>query len=298
MPSAISPPSPSQQTKQGLLLVQPRLRDVTPSNASTFFRWTKLHFRDLLNVPDTGSGQVTHALRFCAPESDDQYTHNEKEGSLPKYMYTCVVSDIGHLKADGYNGVSRKLNLEKTRDLEKGEEGVGFREDGEGGAMVFDIVDAKFAVYEEMGSPAMEPSFQMLPTHLTTKSGKGPKSVMVAVHVDLPQATTTIDVDTVPKALQSSLFTLVKAAVPPTLEPYSSLYRWSGEDAQPEHHPLISKDGRGEWMVLLLLVDEEGKTLIREHAVMLVQGWVNEERGKLDGGKIEFGVWEGEVLMK
>ena len=144
----------------------------------------------------------------------------------------------------------------------------------------------------------MEPSFQMLPTHLTTKSGKGPKSVMVAVHVDLPQATTTIDVDTVPKALQSSLFTLVKAAVPPALEPYSSLYRWSGEDAQPEHHPLISKDGRGEWMVLLLLVDEEGKTLIREHAVMLVQGWVNEERGKLDGGKIEFGVWEGEVLMK
>ena len=127
--------------------------------------------------------------------------------------------------------------------------------------MVFDIVDAKFAVYEEMGSPAMEPSFQMLPTHLTTKSGKGPKSVMVAVHVDLPQATTTIDVDTVPKALQSSLFTLVKAAVPPALEPYSSLYRWSGEDAQPEHHPLIRTDVRCAWMELLSLYDADWQVL-------------------------------------
>ncbi|KAL1795084.1 hypothetical protein ACET3X_006900 [Alternaria dauci] len=300
MPSATSAPSLSQHNKRGLLLVHPRLHDPTPSNAGTFFRWTKLHFRDLLDVPDSGSGQATYALRFCAPDSDDKYTHNEKEGPLPKYMYTCVVSDIGYLKTDAYNEVSRKLNLEKTRDLEKGEEGVGFQDDAEGEAMVFNIADAKFAVYEEIGSPATttETSFQALPTHLTTRGGVAPKSVLVAVHVDLPQGTTAMDVDAVPKALQSSLFNLIKTAVPPALKPYSSLYRWSGEDAQPDYHPLISKDGRGEWMVLVLLVDEEGKTLIREHAVMLVQGWVNEERGKLDGGKIEYGVWEGEVFMR
>ncbi|KAG9188624.1 hypothetical protein G6011_07329 [Alternaria panax] len=294
MPSAISP---SQHNRPGLLLVHPRLHDPVPSNAETFLRWTKLHFRDLLNVPDSGSGQVTHDLRFGAPDSDDNYTHSEKEGSLPKYMYTCVVSDVGFLKGDAYNDVSRKLNLEKTRELEKGEVAVGFQENGKGEAMVFDIVDAKFAVYEEVGSSGMETSYQELPTHLTTRGGMAPKSVMVAVHIDLPQNTTNTNIDTVPKALQSSLFTLVKAAVPPALKPYSSLYRWSGVEAQPDHHPLISKDGRGEWMLLLLLVDEEGKTLIREHAVMLVQGWVNEERGKLGGGEIEFGVWEGEILM-
>jgi hypothetical protein len=204
------------------------------------------------------------------------------------------VSDIAFLKGDAYAGVSRKLNLEKTRELEKGEEAVGYPEKGKDDTMVFDIVDAKFAVYEEVGSSGTETPFQTLPSHLTSRDGAGPKSVLVAVHVDLPSGT--MD-DTVPKTLQSSLFTLVKAAVPPALKPYSSLYRWSGVEAQPDHHPLISKDGRGEWMVLLLLVDEEGKTLIREHAVMLVQGWVNEERAKLGRGKIEFGVWEGEVLM-
>ncbi|CAG5172887.1 uncharacterized protein ALTATR162_LOCUS7540 [Alternaria atra] len=296
-PSLVAP-SPPQQ-KPGLLLVNPRLRDPNPDNADTFLRWTKLHARDLLNVPDSGSGHVTHGLRFCAPDSDDRYSHAEEDETMPKYLYTFPVSDITFLKGEAYNGVSRKLNLEKTRELESGEEAVGFPEQGKDEAMVFDIVDAKFAVYEEVESAWLgsEDSFQKLPTHLTSRGGTGPKSVLVVVHVDLPQAHTTTGVEIVPEALRSSLLNLVKAAVPPALKPYSSLYRWSGVEAQPDHHPLISKDGRGNWMVLLLLVDEEGKTLIREHAAMLVQGWVQEERGKLGGGKIDFGVWDGEVLM-
>jgi hypothetical protein len=55
--------------KPGLLLVHPRLHTPNAENAATFLRWTKLHFRDMLNLPDTGLGSVTRDLRFVA--SDD-----------------------------------------------------------------------------------------------------------------------------------------------------------------------------------------------------------------------------------
>ncbi|KAI4631633.1 uncharacterized protein J4E87_002339 [Alternaria ethzedia] len=126
----------------GLLLVHPRLHDPTPANATTFLRWTKLHFRDMLNIPDTGSGRVTQDLRFVAPEGDDGYTHThdkkkeEGEGgksAMPKYLYTCLMDDIAFLKTEPYMGVSRRLNLEKSRNLEEGEVGVGFLEEEEEG---------------------------------------------------------------------------------------------------------------------------------------------------------------------
>ncbi|KAH6879018.1 hypothetical protein BKA58DRAFT_453237 [Alternaria rosae] len=306
---ASSSPTPSPTTAQvrpkpGLLLVHPRLHDPTPSNATTFLRWTKLHFRDLLDMPDTGSGHVTQDLRFVAPEGDEAYTHNkEEEGEgkemLPKYLYTCLVNDIACLKGEAYAAVSRQLNLEKTRALGEGEVGVGFQEEQGKEKMVFDIVDAKFAVYEEVGGGGGgggEMSFQRLPPHLTSRMGAAPKSVLIAVYGDV-SLEVGVDRDTVPQILHDSLLARFKAVVPPTLTPYSSLYKWAGVEAQPDNHPLIGKDGRGEWMVLLLLVDETGETLVRGHAVMLVEGWVEEERGKMGVGGIEFGVWEGEVFM-
>jgi len=261
----------------------------------------------MLNIPDTGSGHVTQDLRFVAPEGDDGYTHThdkKEQGedgkrAMPKYLYTCLMDDIAFLKTEAYMGVSRRLNLEKSRKLEEGEMGVGFLEEEEGEEkMVFDIVDAQFAVYEEVGGLGREGEkpFQRLPKHLTSRMGAAPKSVLVTVYIDVPLGVG-MDRDTVPQALHDSLLSRFKAVVPPALKPYLSLYRWAGVEAQPEAHPLIGKDGRGEWMVLLLLVDEEGETLVRGHAVMLVEGWVEQERGKAGVGGIEFGVWEGEVFM-
>ncbi|KAI4921273.1 hypothetical protein J4E85_008618 [Alternaria conjuncta] len=154
LPSRNPSPPPQARPKPGLLLVHPRLHDPTPANATTFLRWTKLHFRDMLNIPDTGSGRVTQDLRFVAPEDDDGYTHDKKEegedgkSAMPKYLYTCLMDDIAFLKTEAYMGVSRRLNLEKSRTLEEGEVGVGFLEEKEEGEekMVFDIVDAQFAV--------------------------------------------------------------------------------------------------------------------------------------------------------
>lgn len=252
-------------------------------------------------MPDTGSGHVTQDLRFVAPEGDEAYTHNkEEEGEgkemLPKYLYTCLVNDIACLKGEAYAAVSRQLNLEKTRALGEGEVEVGFQEEEEGEEkMVFDIVDAKFAVYEEVGGGG-EMSFQRLPPHLTSRMGAAPKSVLVAVYGDVSPGAG-VDRNTVLQILHDSLLARFKAVVPPTLTPYSSLYKWAGVEAQPDSHPLIGKDGRGEWMVLLSLVDEKGETLVREHAVMLVKGWVEEERGRVGVGRIDFGLWEGEVFM-
>ncbi|KAI4674194.1 uncharacterized protein J4E84_010700 [Alternaria hordeiaustralica] len=128
----------------------------------------------MLNIPDTGSGHVTQDLRFVAPEGDDGYTHthDKKEegketskGLMPKYLYTCLMDDIAFLKTEAYMGVSRRLNLEKSRTLEEGEVGVGFlEEEGEGEEkMVFDIVDAQFAVVERN---ALESPLLRLPREL------------------------------------------------------------------------------------------------------------------------------------
>ncbi|KAH7399468.1 hypothetical protein BKA66DRAFT_165275 [Pyrenochaeta sp. MPI-SDFR-AT-0127] len=137
------------QRKPGLLLVGPRLHDPTPENAATFLRWTNLHLRDLLNIPeDPQLGRLTRSFRFTAPENDSKYSHDESKGYTP-YFYTSIVDDIGVLQGQAYYDVSRSLDLEKTRELAEGEEAVGY---GKEGAMVWNVVSAKFAVFTEVES--------------------------------------------------------------------------------------------------------------------------------------------------
>lgn len=131
------------------MIIGPRLRDPTPSNTTTFLRWTKLHFRDLLNQPiDPTLGHQTKALRFAAPDEDPKYSHDESKG-YSTYFYQCVLDDIRLVHASPYHEISRVLNLEKTRELDEGEEAVGYEKED---AMVFDLVDAKFAIFEEVES--------------------------------------------------------------------------------------------------------------------------------------------------
>ncbi|KAF1840561.1 uncharacterized protein K460DRAFT_323357, partial [Cucurbitaria berberidis CBS 394.84] len=132
------------------MLVDPRLRDPTPKSAATFFRWTKLHFRDMLNIAaDPKLGKMTKTLRFAAPYNDDgDEKSSEAQGEgYTKYLYTCIVDDVGILQSQPYYDISRLLNLEQTRDLGKEEETVSYEKED---AMVFDVVDARFAIYEEV----------------------------------------------------------------------------------------------------------------------------------------------------
>ena len=64
-------------------------------------------------------------------------------------MYTLMVDDLGALNSQAYYEVDRRLNLEQGRTLGKEEEAVNYESDE---AMVFDIVDAKFAVLGEVES--------------------------------------------------------------------------------------------------------------------------------------------------
>ncbi|KAI1530903.1 hypothetical protein PtrCC142_008608 [Pyrenophora tritici-repentis] len=206
---------------------------------------------------------VTGAMRFRAPDTDTGYSHaleddtGESGEKLPLYLYMCVLSDLGVVREAPYYGVSRRLDL----DEENGEgDGVKKEEREEDKKMVFDIVDAKFAVYEKLVGRGMIPVVE-----------KKTKSVLICVSItpSSPSSThTDTDAAFVSQSLHDSLLDTVKKAVPPALTTHSCMYRWAGEAAQPDMHPLIDIGVSGEWMVTVLVVDEEGETLMREHSFL------------------------------
>lgn len=56
--------------RPGVMICTPSLHDTTPENAETFLRWTKLHNRELLDLPATDDGgNITRCLRFARPHS-------------------------------------------------------------------------------------------------------------------------------------------------------------------------------------------------------------------------------------
>jgi hypothetical protein len=80
----------------GILVVHPHLHDPTPENAATFLRWTKLHYRDLLNLPaaEEDGGHVLRAMRFSALDGNEKYTH--KTGTESKYFYIILATSNPH----------------------------------------------------------------------------------------------------------------------------------------------------------------------------------------------------------
>ncbi|KAF2869508.1 hypothetical protein BDV95DRAFT_102678 [Massariosphaeria phaeospora] len=170
--TAAEMPTSTTKHRPGLMLVHPLLRSPDGLDTSDLFlRWTKMHYRDLLDIPWTREhGRFVRTCRFATPPtspSEDanaspSYSHanhysaspfsTDSPPKHPVYVYTSHVEDIGIVRAQPYYDVSRKLNVEETRALKEGEEGVGGKESGrEGlgeGSMVFEICDAGFAIWE------------------------------------------------------------------------------------------------------------------------------------------------------
>jgi hypothetical protein len=141
------------QRTPGILVVHPRLHDPSPSNAATFLRWTKLHYRDLLSLPAAAEdgGHVLRAMRFTSLDGNDKYGHAAPTES--KYFYLVLATSISAFLTPEYYAMSRRLDLENTRKLADGEEPVGCKE-----GMVFDICNAKFSVYQDLdqsGDPGL-----------------------------------------------------------------------------------------------------------------------------------------------
>jgi hypothetical protein len=170
--------------------------------------------------------------------------------------------------------VSRRLDLENTRKLEDGEEPVGC----EKGRMVWDLCNAKFAIYEEVQN--LESRYEAYQNY----DADGERSWIVGVSTSGSEA----DV----KNIQAGLLERVKTYVQGAGKMYSSLYKHAGRKGQPHMHPEIENDvvGGGEWLVLVLVV---GDALKEGDVQSVVNKWVTEERDV----DVKYRVWGEELNM-
>ncbi|KAF2260191.1 hypothetical protein CC78DRAFT_37399 [Lojkania enalia] len=139
----------------GLFLIHCRLLPPYSETASQFLKWFKLHYRDIASLPaDPIKGLITHGVPYLAPDTDPKYGHDDSK--MPPYYFTCMLTDCAYLGTGPYVQMSRRLDLENTREMVDGEVAVGKE------GMVFDVVDARFAVYElvDTGDKITSPPYQ------------------------------------------------------------------------------------------------------------------------------------------
>ncbi|KAF1912514.1 hypothetical protein BDU57DRAFT_597993 [Ampelomyces quisqualis] len=261
--------SSSSLLRPSLMICHPTLHNPTPDNAATFLRWTKLHNRDLLDLPATSHGdKITRALRFAKANAT---------GASGEYFYTILSTRGAVWHSPQYRARSTRLDLENTRVLGEGEEGVGCAL----GDMVWDICEAKFCIYEEVRSGGVGGAGHGYADH---PRGGGEKWV-VGVSLDGDEG----EVERVWK----ELVVYVQRGVGEEGKVYSSLYKHGGKEAQPDKHPEIAGDriGGGKWLVLVLIVDEKG-----DKGEGDIEGLV-EDWGKDQGEGVTAGVWKEELDM-
>lgn len=187
-----------------------------------------------------------------------------------RLFYTVLLSSISLVKSPEYYAVSRRLDLENTRDLLPGEERVGC----EGGKMVWDLVDAKFAVYEEVQGLQDGMPFKEFPVD------KVEGSVLVAVGVKEGKLG---DVKRVQKEVVANVSGSGR-------EVWTSLHRSAGAEGHPDMHPVVDAGGVGgmEWLILAFIVGE-GLTSARIDGML--SEWANDRKN------MDYGAWSGELFM-
>ncbi|KAH8725283.1 hypothetical protein GQ44DRAFT_826746 [Phaeosphaeriaceae sp. PMI808] len=260
----------------GIMIVHPRLHDDTPENAATFLRWSKLHFRDIVSVPqDADVGRMPLASMYIAPDGNALYGHEASK--ISKFFNVIYATSIPVFKSPQYYAMSRRLDLENTRALGEGEEVVCCEE----GKMVWDVVDARFVIYELEKSA----NFDGVKSLQTRETMPGSKS-LVGV------AFTSDNTGDAVLKVQQSLLGFLSNQSPEGIRMFSDLYRNAGASAQPDMHPVIDKAevGGGEWLVLVLLVDENDKHGV-EDVEKAVEAWAEKEKGV----GVQYGVWGGAI---
>ncbi|KAJ4992152.1 hypothetical protein SVAN01_02473 [Stagonosporopsis vannaccii] len=266
-------PAPAS-ARPGIMLVRPSLHFPTPSNAATFKRWTIMHFNDLLHcLSPPGSRGITRALRYISTD-----------GQL---LYTIHADDFSIWQTQPYYEVSRRLDLENTRDVAKGESKVLEEENGFGAEpMVWDVVDAKFGILEECVKLPGEELYHDLPDSLVSR-GEDPGCELVTLSYTPSDTVDSAgqggELEAPPKEL-TALRDWALGLLSGKGKVYSSVYRHRS-DAQPEMHPPIAEgtDGSGKWVVCILVEGEIGEKV----RTQLQNGF----------GGVKVGLWKGEVFM-
>ncbi|KAH7408349.1 hypothetical protein DE146DRAFT_371593 [Phaeosphaeria sp. MPI-PUGE-AT-0046c] len=155
----------SPTSRPGLMICTPSLLQPGPRDYDTFLRWTRLHFRDLVDVPAIPGGKITRALQFVTPGATG------KEG---EYFNVIHASHLPIWLSEGYKSNSKRLDIENTRKLSPGEEPVGC----EPGKLVFDICTAVFSIYELVDGDTAS-GYQVHP-----RAKDGERKCLLAVNVN------------------------------------------------------------------------------------------------------------------
>jgi hypothetical protein len=168
--------------------------------------------------------------------------------------------------------MTRRLDVENTRELGEGEEPVGC----EKGGMVWDVVSARFSVYAEIDGGG-EHGLAMY----QDATGNARNCLVAISTPDRGKA----------EEVCAEVLTLFGKQAPRDLKVFASVYQDAGKDAQPHEHPKIERDavGGGEWLVLMLVV---GERLDVEHVEGMMEGWV---QGGME--EVKLGIWGGELDM-
>jgi hypothetical protein len=160
--------------------------------------------------------------------------------------------------------------------LKAGEEPVECEE----GMMVWNVCDAKFAIYEELRSDTIGRSrlYQELPD----LEGRNQ-----LIAVGMPGAETEI------RKLYANLLEQVDSSLGNSATLFSSLYRHGGKEAHPDMHPEIGSDhiGGSQWLMIVLVVNQGVRKTRDERMEKLVGEWVKEK----GTAEMKYGVWYGEV---
>ncbi|KAF2193801.1 hypothetical protein K469DRAFT_691314 [Zopfia rhizophila CBS 207.26] len=254
----------SQTKKSGIMLVRTRITTPRTFTRDQYYTWTRLHFKDLLDMSSSSSCILT--TRFTATEPvplGDQWNW--------PYFNTIHLPDLGILQGKEYLEVSRALDIENTRALVDGESPVGKP------GLIFDVVDAAFAVYEKepMEKDPDIKSYQSLPV---------PSNSNKAVY---PNHATSAFVNSVLLCIPNpaSPAALLKQLSGPTCQIYADLYRKSLAEAHPPNHPVIQDQPEHLLFVLVVPkgVDGEG-----------VGAW---KKGVKSAEPEGAGVWDVETVM-
>jgi hypothetical protein len=218
------------------------------------------------------------------------------DGSL---LYTIHSDDVGIWGTDAYYAVSRRLDLEATREVGVGEEKV-VRQGEEMGKepMVWDLVNAEFGMFELEEEEEGGDSYHEIPENFVAGKGEvptAPRCALVSLTVSFPARFGVVSgkrqrVQELARHVVAELSNDDSVAG----KVYSSLYHHL-PDAQPAMHPSVlnGDDGSGEWVVCVFVEgDAEGDGL--GEVVRKVEREVGQPGGEMD---VRVRLWKGEVLM-
>lgn len=235
-----------------------------------------MHFNDLLRcASQPGTQGITRTLRYTNPKGD--------------LLYTIHSDDIAIWDTQSYYAVSRRLDLENTRKVEKGESAVLVGEHGYANEpMVWDVCDARFGIFELNGSaPEGEAQYQDLPPRLLSSQGQEPSApacALVTLTYKAPSVSTLAEGEWAapPDQLARLRDQALMAVGAGGQKVYSSMYRHR-LDSQPDNHPPMMEgaDGNGTWIVCIF-----------------VEGILDDGlRTQLHSDDVKVGFWKGEVFM-